>query len=51
MQNQQYVRQSSGSKAIAIDNRQLLLKIRLQLLLAMILSAASAVGLRLIFAH
>ena len=51
MQNQQYVRQSSGSKAIAIDNRPLLLKIRLQLLLAMILSAASAVGLRLLFAH
>jgi hypothetical protein len=51
MQNQQYVRQSSGSKAIAIDNRQQLLKIRLQLLLALILSAASAVGLHLIFTH
>jgi len=51
MQKQQYVRQSSGSKAIAIDNRQLLAKIRLQLLLAMIISAASAVGLHLIFAH
>ncbi len=51
MQNQQYVRQSSGSKAMAIDNRQQLQKIRLQLLLALILSAASAVGLHLIFAH
>ncbi len=49
MQNQQYVRQSNG--AIAIDNRQFLLKIRLLQLLAVILSAASAVGLHLIFAH
>jgi hypothetical protein len=51
MQKQQYVRQSSGAKAVAIDNRQFLLKIRLLQLLAVILAAASAVGLHLIFAH
>jgi hypothetical protein len=51
MQNQQYVRQSSGAKAIAIDNRQFLLKIRLLQLMAVIAAAVSALGLHLIFAH
>ncbi|HZU69637.1 MAG TPA: hypothetical protein VFA09_20355 [Ktedonobacteraceae bacterium] len=51
MQNQQYVRQSNGAKAIAIDNRQFLLKIRLLQLLAVLASAATALGLHLIFAH
>ena len=51
MQHQQHVRQSSGAKAIAIDNREFLLRIRLLQLLAVILSAVSALGLHLIFAH
>ncbi len=51
MQNQKYVRQSSGAQAIAIDNRAELVKIRLLQLMAVILTAAFAAGLRLIFAH
>jgi hypothetical protein len=51
MQKQNYVRQSSGAKAIAIDNRLLLKKYRLLQLLALILGAATALGLRFIFAH
>ena len=51
MQKQNYVRQSSGAKAIAIDNRLPLMKYRLLQLLALILGAATALGLRFIFAH
>jgi hypothetical protein len=51
MQSQKYVRQSSGAQAIAIDNRAELVKIRLLQLIAVILSAAFAGALRLIFAH
>lgn len=51
MQNQKYVRQSSGAKAIAIDTRAELVKIRLLQLMAVILTAALASGLRLIFFH
>lgn len=48
---QNYVRQNSGAKAIALDNRLLLTKIRSLQLLAVALSAAFALGLHLIFAH
>jgi len=51
MQKQNYVQQKSGAKAIAIDDRLVLTKIRLLQLLALILSAAFALGLHLIFAH
>jgi hypothetical protein len=54
MQNQQYVRQSGGAKAIAIDAQETqaqLVKIRLLQLMAVILTAAFAGGLKLIFAH
>jgi hypothetical protein len=51
MQQPNSTRQKSGSKAIALDNRILLTKIRLLQLLAVLLSAAFALGLRLIFAH
>jgi hypothetical protein len=51
MQKQDYVRQKSGAKAIALDNRLLLTKIRLLQLLTLILSAAFALGLHLIFAR
>ena len=48
---QKYVRQNSGAKAIAIDNRVMLARYRLLQLLAVILTAATALGIRLIFAH
>ncbi len=51
MQKQDYVQQNSGAKAIALDNRLLLTKIRLLQLLTLILSAAFALGLHLIFAR
>ncbi len=51
MQEQNYVRQTSGAKAIAIDNRLLLLKYRLLQLLIIALGAATALGLHFIFAH
>ncbi|MDQ6660996.1 MAG: hypothetical protein M3Z24_08535 [Chloroflexota bacterium] len=51
MQKQTYVRQSSGAKAIAIDNRQLLQKYRLLQIGAAILAALTALGLDLIFAR
>jgi len=48
---QHYVRQSSGAKAIAIDKRLLLLRYRLLQLMALVLGAASAIGLHYIFAR
>jgi len=51
MQKQHYVRQSSGAKAIAIDNRVELMKYRILQLTALIIGAASAIALRFIFAH
>ena len=51
MQKQDYIRQSSGAKAIAIDNRLLLAKYRLLQLLTIVLGAVTALGLRLIFAR
>ncbi len=51
MQKQDYVQQNSGAKAIALDNRLFLTKIRLLQLLTLILSAAFALGLHLIFAR
>jgi hypothetical protein len=51
MQHQNYVRQNNGAKAIAIDNRALLLRYRLLQLLAVTLTAATAWGLHLIFVH
>ncbi len=51
MQKQDYVQRKSGAKAIALDNRLLVTKIRLMQLLALILSAAFALGLHLIFAR
>jgi hypothetical protein len=51
MQEQDYVRQKSGTKAIAIDNRLFQIRIRILQFLALILSAAFALGLHLIFAR
>jgi hypothetical protein len=51
MQKQTYVQQKSGAKAIALDNRLFLTKIRLLQLLALVFSATFALGLHLIFAH
>ncbi len=49
MQNQKYVRQSDGTQAIAIDVTKELAKIRFMQLMTIILAAALAGGLRLIF--
>jgi len=51
MQKQNYVRPSTGSKAIALDNRLLLMKYRLLMLLTLILGAAIALGQHFIFAR
>ena len=51
MQEQDYVKQKSGAMAIRIDNRLLLTRIRILQFLALILSAAFALGLHLIFAR
>ena len=51
MHEHNYVRQKSGTETIAIDNRLFLTKIRILQSLAVILSAAFAIGLHLIFAR
>ena len=51
MQKQNYVRESTGAKAVALDNRLLLMRYRLLLLLTLILGTATALGLHYIFAH
>ena len=52
MQNQQPVqRRSSGAKAIAIDERATILRYRILQLVALLLSASFALGLRLVFWH
>jgi hypothetical protein len=49
MQKEYDVRRSSGAKTIAIDERELLLRNRLFQLLAMLLAAATALGIYQIF--
>jgi hypothetical protein len=51
MQRQNDMRKSSGSKSIAIDNRKMLLKYRMYMLLTLIGGTATALGLHLIFWH
>ncbi|HEV2582481.1 MAG TPA: hypothetical protein VGT44_16610 [Ktedonobacteraceae bacterium] len=51
MQNQTGYRRTSGAKAVAIDAREQLVQLRLLQLMAVILSAAFAWGLHLIFVH
>ncbi|HZS79355.1 MAG TPA: hypothetical protein VFA41_22270 [Ktedonobacteraceae bacterium] len=52
MQKQEYLPQrKSGAKAMAIDERAQLVKIRLLQLLAVIISAIFALGLHLFFGH
>ena len=51
MQKQNYVRPSSGTKAVALDNRLLLMKYRLLLLMTLILGSATSLVLHYIFAH
>jgi hypothetical protein len=51
MQKQNDVRRSSGAKAVALDNRLLLMKYRFLLLLTLILGTATALGLHYIFAR
>lgn len=49
--SEKYVQQRRGSKAVAIDNRAQLRKIRLLLFLSMLLSAGLAVALTILFSH
>lgn len=51
MQKENYVRQRSGARAIALDNRAELVRIRLLLLFTLLLSTISAWGFHLLFAH
>lgn len=51
MPDSQPTRSSSGSKAIALDNRKLLRKYRLYQLLVLIGGAATTIALHFIFAH
>jgi hypothetical protein len=49
--SEKYVQQRSGSKAVAIDNRAQIRKIRLLLLCSLLLSAGLAVVLNILFNH
>jgi len=49
MQKQPYIQQSSQARAIAIDERELLLRYRLLQILAILLSLATALGIYQIF--
>jgi hypothetical protein len=49
MQKQSSVRRSSGAKAIALNERMMLARYRLLLLLSLLLSAAFSLELHLIF--
>jgi hypothetical protein len=51
MQQRQNLRQHSGARAEAIDNRLLLAKYRLLQLLALMIGGAAALGLHFIFAR
>jgi hypothetical protein len=51
MQEQDNVQRKSGAKALTIDNRLFLTRVRILQFLALILSAAFALGLHLIFAR
>lgn len=51
MQKQPTTRPSSGSKAIALDNRKLLRKYRFYQLLVLIAGAATTIALHFIVAH
>lgn len=48
---EKYVRQRSGSKAVAIDNRAQMRKIRLLLFLSILLAAGLAVSLTILLGH
>ncbi len=48
---EKYVRQSSDSKTVAIDNRAQIRKIRLLLFLSILLSAGLAVVLNILLGH
>jgi hypothetical protein len=51
MQEQDNMQQKSGAKVLTIDSRLFLTRIRILQFLALILSAAFALGLHLIFAR
>jgi hypothetical protein len=49
MEAQKTIRRSSGAKAVALDQRVIMARYRLFLFLSLILSAAFALGLHVIF--
>ncbi len=49
MQKQDYIQRSGGARAITIDERELLLRYRLLQLLAVLLTAATALAIYQIF--
>jgi hypothetical protein len=49
MQKQDYIQRSSGARAIAIDERELLLRYLPLPLLAVLLTAATALGIHQLF--
>jgi hypothetical protein len=51
MQKEQTIRRSSSAKAIAIDNRAAMARYHMFQFMALLLSAAFALGLHLIFGH
>ncbi|HEX4204043.1 MAG TPA: hypothetical protein VHZ51_07560 [Ktedonobacteraceae bacterium] len=51
MQKQQPTRQSSGSKAIALDLREKIARYRFSILLSILSGTALALVLQIIFAH
>jgi hypothetical protein len=51
MQREQIFRRLSGTKAIAIDNRAMIARYHILQFLALLLSAACALGLHVVFGH
>jgi hypothetical protein len=49
--SERYVRQRSGAKAVEIDNRAQVAKVRLLLFLSLLISAGLALALTIFFAH
>jgi hypothetical protein len=50
-QEQQYYHRPSGAKALALDQRIIIVRYRLLQFLALILSAGVAIGIRIFFGH
>jgi hypothetical protein len=51
MRKEQTIQRSSGAKAIALDNRAMVARYHILQFLALLLSAAFALGLHVLFGH